>query len=602
MNKIDRGRKARMKLKEGAAERAAINEQREREEATKKLPPMIPLGYLKDGKTVRYYVPVRHCSIDLKPNEHRADYFLQQANLMDWAAWLFPDENEKWAEEHEAKIWKAAKARLFEEARKVGREDPERLRKIGMWEEEVDGVRGILYNAGNACFFVAEGGERPQKVDNMQERHIYSSETPMPAPADTPLTDQEGRELVAFFEERPWEMKAGAGVLLVGWIVNSTLAGVMKRRPHLWITAPAATGKSYLHDDVMSVFGFEKDRTEGLCLTMEGAATSAAGARQKIASCARPVVFDELEGNGDQTARKNIADVLALMRTAYSSQTGIFTKGGEDGTAKDYMVRCGFLNFSVHSQLEQDTDRTRCLELRMQPLPDAEKEELWKRQKKGREMVKREGFAGQLLCRLMQQATAIEENVENLTAYLNQELKDARRAELMAHLLAGSYAVAHGGKMRAADMAQAAEVARAYAETEEQTSEFDECLNHLLDWAVHFMGGDRNVRQLCRMVRDENDSGNVSEAVQALEANGMRWRNKKDELEVRPYNAQLKKVYSGTRWMNKIKPVLTAGCKGSKPNSRGVHISSAANGKKRDKAIFIPAALVFPGEEADDEE
>ena len=104
------------------------------------------------------------------------------------------------------------------------------------------------------------------------------------------------------------------------------------------------------------------------------------------------------------------------------------------------------------------------------------------------------------------------------------------------------------------------------------------------------------------MVRDENDSGNVSEAVQALEANGMRWRNKKDELEVRPYNAQLKKVYSGTRWMDKIKPVLTAGCKGSKPNSRGVHISSAANGKKRDKAIFIPAALVFPGEEADDEE
>ena len=587
----NKGRDALAQMQKEATERAAINAARAQEEAAKGLPPVVPLGFMEDAKTVAYYARTRREVVKLKPSEHKAEFLLMMADISEWACWLFPDKDDEWIEDHEAKIWKEARVQLMAAARAAGRFDAEKLRKIGIWDEVVEGKPGLIYNAGNACYFMPQAGGAPVVVDCLQERHIYAAGKAMPAPVDKPLSYEDGRRLVEYLSARQWEI-TGAGELVAGWIVNSLLAGVADRRPHLWITAPAGTGKSVLHDNVAAILGDN-------AVLLEGAATSEAGMRQKLAGYARPVLFDELEGDGVDN-KKIEEGALKIMRTAYASEAGAITKGGEDGTPREYPVRCGVMCFSVLPALEKATDKSRCLNLRMVPLPMDKRREIWARQEAGREMVEQDGFTGRLLHRVMVEWQHIRENIKTLSEHLKDEL-GARRAELIAHLMAGCYALTHGGAVDAAALAHALDVAQAYEETEEKACEEMECLAVILDTLAQYDGipGKSTARRLCKDV----SAGGTEEkaaAERALASRGMRWRTDGEErlqIQGSPVHNGIKDLLAGTRWASGyIVRTIGAGCVSSNPDAYGIKIGTANIGGKVRRALFIPASLIFPEE------
>ena len=591
MNNNDRGQAARDQKKKEALERKEINANRAQEDATKGLPPVVPLGFMEDAKTVTYYARTRREVVKLKPSEHKAEFLLMMADISEWASWLFPDKDDAWIEEHEAKIWKEARVQLMAAARVAGRFDAEKLRKIGIWEEVMEGKPGLIYNAGNACYFMTQPGGAPVKVDCLQERHIYAADKAMPAPIDEPLSYEDGRRLVAFLSSRQWEIE-GAGDLVSGWIVNSLLAGVAERRPHLWITAPAETGKTVLHDDVAAILG-------DTAVLLEGAATSEAGMRQKLAGYARPVLFDELEGDG--VDNKKIEDgALKIMRTAYASEAGAITKGGEDGTPREYPVRCGVMCFSVLPALEKATDKSRCLNLRMVPLPMDKRREIWARQEEGREMVEQDGFTGRLIHRVMVEWQHIRENIKTLSEHLKDEL-GARRSELIAHLMAGCYALTHGGAVDESALAHALKVAQTYEETEEQACEELECLGVILDALAQYDGipSKSTARRLCKDV----SSGGAEEkaaAERALASRGMRWRTdgaERLQIQGSPVHNGIKELLTGTRWGNGlIVRVIGAGCVGGNPNAYGIKVCNAKIAGRVCRVLLIPASLILPDE------
>lgn len=582
-----KGRDARAQMQKEAAERAAINAKRAQEEAAKGLPPLVPLGFTERGKSAMYYARNLRDVIELKSYDHKSDTLLMyEPEMTEWQEWI-----ETKGKNGETNLWDGVKKWLRKGSLEAGFYDPEKVRKIGIWEEVVEGKPGLVYNAGNACYFMPLAGGAPVAVNSLQERHIYAAGKAMPAPAAEPLSYEDGRRLVAYLSARQWEI-TGAGELVAGWIVNSLLAGVADRRPHLWITAPAETGKTILHDDVAAILG-------DAAVLLEGASTSEAGMRQKLAGYARPVLFDELEGDGVDN-KKIEEGALKIMRTAYASEAGAITKGGEDGKPREYPVRCGVMCFSVLPALEKATDKSRCLNLRMVPLPMDKRREIWARQEEGLAMVKQGGFTGRLICRVMVEWQHIRENIKKLSEHLKDEL-GARRAELIAHLMAGCYALTHGGAVDAAALAHALDVAQAYAETEEQTCEELECLGVILDTLAPYDGipGKTTARRLCKDV----SAGGAEEkaaADRALDSRGMRWRTDGEErlqIQGSRVHSGIKELLTGTRWASgQIVRVIGAGCVGGNPNAYGIKVSTAKIAGRVCRVLFIPAGLILPEE------
>ena len=215
-------------------------------------------------------------------------------------------------------------------------------------------------------------------------------------------------------------------------------------------------------------------------------------------------------------------------------------------------------------------------------------------------MVEQAGFTGRLICRVMVEWQHIRENIKTLSEHLKDEL-GARRAELIAHLMAGCYALTHGGAVDAAALAHALDVAQAYAETEEQTCEELECLGVILDKLAPYDGipGKTTARRLCKDV----SAGGAEEkaaADRALASRGMRWRTDGEErlqIQGSPVHNGIKELLPGSRWASgQIVRVIGAGCVGGNPNAYGIKVSTAKITGQSRRVLFIPAELIIPEE------
>ena len=88
-----------------------------------------------------------------------------------------------------------------------------------------------------------------------------------------PLSDDEAKGFSDALECASWKRPEG-GVILAAWIALAPVSGALEWRPHLWMTGPAGTGKSWLMEHVCSKL------LRGLSLYVQGATTEA-GLRQK---------------------------------------------------------------------------------------------------------------------------------------------------------------------------------------------------------------------------------------------------------------------------------------------------------------------------------
>lgn len=584
MSKNDRGAAARAAFSKGEADRKADNAAAARAEAEKNRPPVVCLG--AEGTCNVYWSRSSGDVHKLKANEHTRNNLYRMARFEEYARWIRSDLPPDDAEEQEAPIMKKAVRRLLESS--LGKRfNASCVRGRGVWP---DTAGGWVYNAGASCWWIPADGGKVEQVDNARDGHVYSAGVALPFPADTPLSDEEGRELVELMRARSWVLP-GAGDIMAGWIVAAMLAGVMPICPHVWINAPAGTGKTYLKNDLVAVLG-------RYSMTQEGVPTHA-GVRQTLNGDSIPVMLDEVEQGDNENAGRKIKDLLELMRSASYGKDPII-KGGADGTPRLYPMKCSFALFSIANCISRDADSSRCLVLLLRR-PDASAREVWARQDAGRALVQTPGFHGRLMARLLACLPVLLENLSALRKHLGQmEGVDARRAELFSVLLSCRHALVSRERMSQNAMQEAAGVMLAYGEQEEKESDFTRCLAVLLGHVVRVRGQEMTVADACRVMEARADAEAVTACGLSLGAAGLRWRDDLTALQVDTLADKMKRIYTGTQWSNgKVAPVLAEGADKNKgkagKNDLGIfYVSDKKLGGRR--CVVIPAALVL-GEE-----
>lgn len=383
----------------------------------------------------------------------------------------------------------------------------------------------------------------------------------------------------------------------------AVLAGVLPYRPQVWVNAPAFTGKSALKRDMLRALGGKGDGEEvagGHAVQLEGGDTTPNAVHQKIRHDALPVVFDEAESNGGERRARNMEGLLALVRSAATSGDVGLSKGGADGTAKNYLLRCCFLLFSIANNLDRAADTSRFLVLRLSPLmDDAAREAMWQRQEAARAMTQGQDFTARLFTRLLRAVPVMLDNARTIRKHLMDAKYNARRAEMLGELLAGAHALTKGGAVNDAYLEHAAEVAQAVEETQVPESDTQRCLDTLLGYSMPWTGGGKiSMAQLCEVAARETDTERKQNACRALEALGLRWRGDLDALQVNTAWRGLRELYKGTDWEGgRVASMLAEGCKrDKKPNALGVWLQSCKVSGRPIWLPMIPAALVLPAD------
>ncbi len=585
MSKDDKGSAARAALLKGEADRKADNADAARKEAERNRPPVECLG--AEGSCNVYWSRSSGDIHKLKANEHTRNNLYRMARFEEYARWMRPDLPPDDAEEQEASIMKKAVRRLLEGS--LGKRfNASRVRGRGVWPDDSG---GWVYNAGASCWFIPADGGQVEQVDAVRNGYVYAAGVALPSPADTPLSDKEGRELVELMRARSWVLP-GAGDVMAGWMVAAMLAGVMPICPHVWINAPAGTGKTHLKNDLVAVLGDD-------AMTQEGVPTDA-GVRQRLNGDDIPVLIDEVEEGDNETAGRNIRKLLDLMRSASYGKAPI-TKGGADGTPRLYPMKCSFALFSIANCISRDADSSRCLVLHLRR-GDKTIRNIWARQDAGRALVQTPGFHGRLVARLLACLPVLMENLSVLREHLGKvEGVDSRRAELFAVLMACRHALVSRENMRQEAMQEAAALMLAYGEQEEKESDFSRCLAVLLGHVVRVRGQEMTVADACRVMEAKVDTETMAACALSLGAAGLRWRDDLNALQVDTLADKMKRIFTGTQWSNgKVAPVLAEGADKNKgkagKNDLGIfYVSDKKLGGRR--CVVIPASLVLGDDE-----
>jgi len=229
-----------------------------------------------------------------------------------------------------------------------------------------------------------------------------------------------------------WEREVSAH-LLAGWIVVAPICGALKWRPHIWITGGAGTGKSWVMRNVVrKLLG-----NAGLAVQGE---TTEAGIRQYLGTDARPIVFDEAEGE-DKRALDRIQTVLSLMRGASTDDGGSIIKGSAGGKSQEFTIRSCFAFASIGMSVSQQSDRSRITILDIKGEPNkTTAENDWKELQRLHLMLTDE-YCASLRARTIMLLPTIIKNAEVFSEAAALELGSQRLGDQLGALLAGSYSL-----------------------------------------------------------------------------------------------------------------------------------------------------------------
>lgn len=256
---------------------------------------------------------------------------------------LVPDEN-YWMSRFGTKTgvsWKMARTSLLTTQHKVGIYNPERVRGRGAWWDH----DGAALHLGDQVII---GGE-PRAMSH-SKKYIYEQSIPIRINYKNPLPVNRARALSEICDLVAWEKKINSR-FLSGWCAIAPICGALEWRPHIWLTGPAGSGKTFLLDKIVR-------RIVGDIGLSVQSATTEAGLRQTLRHDARPVLFDEIEG-ADLRAQGRIQNILELARQA-STETGArIVKGTTSGEAMSFSIRSCFAFSSIGVSATSRPDETR---------------------------------------------------------------------------------------------------------------------------------------------------------------------------------------------------------------------------------------------------
>lgn len=304
----------------------------------------IPLGFVKNDEGVQlfhYYSIGSRTIIKLSPSKMSKNNLFAIAPMEFWNI-SFPKEKS-----NSFNIDSAVQF-MIDLGNTKGHFNASKIRGRGAW---IDKNRIIIHNGD--CLIV---DSKKYELGEIETEYIYELGEPLNLNFKDPLSKDYSKKLLLTLESLSWERQID-GVLLAGWLALTPVCGVLNWRPHIWITGGAGSGKSWINKEILQRF------TKGISVSVQGN-TSEAGLREYLGNDALNVLFDEAEGENEQS-QNQIQRVLQLMRASSSSDGGLIAKGTGSG-AKTYTIRSCFAFCSIVPQatLGSDVRRITNLELK----------------------------------------------------------------------------------------------------------------------------------------------------------------------------------------------------------------------------------------------
>ena len=384
--------------------------------------------------------------------------------------------------------WDMAADHLMRECEDKGIFSPSQIRGRGTWHDE----GRIVLHLGDRVHI--DGQQLAPR--NVKSKYVYEEAPMLALDVKKPLAAKDAVELFNIMKLVPWSESSAR--LASGWIMCAHIGGALRWRPHIWVTGPKGSGKSWVMSDIIQP-------ALGDNMTFIVSESTEAGIRQLLGNDAMPVLFDEAEGE-DKRATDRIQRVLALARQA-SCETGAkIAKGTVGGRALTFQIRSSFAMSSITASLKQEADRSRFCVL------DVDRSKYQDRFSELKEAVTRiltPEYSRRLFARAVSLADVIRDNASVFAEAVALTLNDRRAGDQYGALLAGNYAL-HSTKRITLDAAVKWIADQAWMpEIKEEVqgmNDENKCLNHLLQSKIRSDKGDINMESLIEIgIAGEDD-------------------------------------------------------------------------------------------------
>lgn len=295
------------------------------------------LGYDKDenSRLVYYFF-----SYDAKAVIKLSPSNMTKSNLMmlapiNWWEDRFPAKTSKFDVD-------AAQQFLISTSHQVGIFKENYIRGRGAW---VDDGRIVIHTGD---MLLVNGDMIPLR--QFRSKYMYEIGERLGFGTSQQLNKEFASKLIEKAKWLQWDREINAH-LLIGWCVIAPFCGVLPWRPHIWVTGPAGSGKSWVMDNMIKILLGDSP------IVVQGKTTEP-GVRGLLQNDARPVQFDEsdVDSNND---KERVQSILALARSSSYSNGGVIGKGTQSGGSRTYEVRSCFAFSSIGVQLNQQSDRSR---------------------------------------------------------------------------------------------------------------------------------------------------------------------------------------------------------------------------------------------------
>jgi putative DNA primase/helicase len=485
-----------------------------------------------------FYMPDRGQQVvDLTASGHSKNNLMRLAPLNAWE-----EEYGKGAD-MTGKAWDCAVNALIQRSQSLPKFDPQRIRGRGCWIDKDD----VVFHAGDRLVINGKSMAIPKFSSAI--RAIYEGALEIPVDSGDGADNRAAVRLLDLCKLLCWERPL-SGYLLAGWLAIAPICGALMWRPHLWISGPSGSGKSWILANVIStIVGDSAIHVQG--------ATTEAGLRQKVGSDALPVVFDEAESE-DKRGQQRLEGVLELARQASSESKARITKGSAGGGAIDYMVRSCFLfaSIGVAAVKKADVSRITVLQLKKNS-GDGSSEHFDIIKALASETTQQEGYCSQIRARSLRNAKTLRANAETFTKAAIQFTGDKRSADQVGTLLAGAYS------LRSTDLVTEEFAIEWMSErdwtgfkAEEIDNDENQCLSHLFAASIRYEITGRPVtRSVSEAVAIANLSDSYGSNEQLAERNETRDALRRHGILIKDGRASianrhpaLERIFADTPW------------------------------------------------------
>lgn len=440
--------------------------------------------------------------------------------------------------------WDAAINALIQRSQSLPMFDSRRIRGRGCW---IDG-NDIVYHAGDRLMINGQQTSIPRY--NSTRRAIYHGALAIDVENTRHATNVEAAQLIDLCEMLSWERPL-FGKLLAGWLALASIGGALRWRPHLWVTGPSGSGKSWIVSNIIQPI------VGDAALHVQGA-TSEAGIRGMLGSDSLPVIFDEAESE-DKASQMRFESILTLARQS-STETGAgIVKGTAQGGSVTYLIRSPFLfaSIGVAAVKKADVSRISILQLKKNLGRSAADHfdrvvELWK------STASDAGYCARLRSRCIQNAKTIRKNCEIFSRIAVDFTGDKRSADQVGALLAGAYSLTTT-KQVSDDIAREFMQRQDWSgfQSEDVDNDENQCLAHLCASVIKFdVAGVNYSRTIAEVIDDirkdplSGDDAGVAlrkkDRMDALQRHGIRFAD--DGIIVANNHPALEDIFGKTAW------------------------------------------------------